>query len=67
MSKFTEFKDEDGNTLTSYINSNEKVFIKISDKYHNEYSINYITLDIFDLSDLIKHLQGLKKDLQNNL
>jgi hypothetical protein len=63
MSKQIVFTDDDGNTITSYKNTQDKAFICINQNIADDHYMQYICLDKADLLDFIKELKIVAKEL----
>ena len=63
MPKQIRFIDFDGNTIVSYINPENNVFISINKDKLDDDQMQYICLSKEDLLEYIKHLKSLYKEL----
>jgi hypothetical protein len=67
--KRTVFDDIDGNSLSVFINHEDKIYISAGDELGCNYGYNdnfgYVTLDLYDVKELISELQKLVDILED--
>jgi len=67
--KKTVFDDTDGNSLTIFINHEDKIYISAGDELgcNSGYNDNfgYVVLDLYDAKDLIYELEKFVNILEN--
>jgi hypothetical protein len=63
MPKEIRFRDVNGNSINTFINHQNKVFIAINDDKSDDDLWEYVLLDKEDVAELINYLQELYEKL----
>jgi len=65
MATRTVFSDDNSNEMDCYLNDDGKVFISVGQTGDDNMYSGFITLDKNDVSQLIKILSELEKEMEN--